>query len=90
MISAVRDDTREYLDKKVAQLKKLGLEKVSALAKEGFAGDEIISIARKTSNALIAMCSHGRSGLKRWVLGSVTENVVRHGHNPVLIFRGLF
>jgi len=90
VISAVRDDTREYLDKKVAQLKKLGLEKVSALAKEGFAGDEIISIARKTSNALIAMCSHGRSGVKRWVLGSVTENVVRHGHNPVLIFRGLF
>jgi len=36
---------------------------------------------------LIAMCSHGRSGVKRWVLGSVTENVVRHSDDPVLVVR---
>jgi nucleotide-binding universal stress UspA family protein len=56
-------------------------------AKEGFAGDEIIAIGRKTPDALIAMCSHGRSGVKRWVLGSVTENVVRHTADPVLVAR---
>jgi len=33
------------------------------------------------------MCSHGRSGVRRWVLGSVTETVVRHASNPVLILR---
>jgi nucleotide-binding universal stress UspA family protein len=90
LISAVRDEAKEYLDKKVAEVKKLGVETVSALAKEGFGRDEIISIARKTPNALIAMCSHGRSGVKRWMLGSVTEGVVRHGDNAVLIFRGSF
>ena len=90
LISAVRDEAKEYLDKKVAEVKKLGVEAVSALAKEGFASDEIISIGRKVPNALTAMSSHGRSGVKRWVLGSVTENVVRHSHNPVLIFRGSF
>ena len=37
--------------------------------------------------ALIAMCSHGRSGIGRWVLGSVTENVVRHSDAPVLVVR---
>jgi hypothetical protein len=31
------------------------------------------------------MCTHGRSGLKRWVLGSVAEKVVRHSSSPVLI-----
>ena len=87
LISAVRDETNEYLEKRVAEIKKLGVEKVSALSKEGFAGDEIIAMGRSTPEALIAMCSHGRSGVKRWVLGSVTENVVRHTVDPVLVAR---
>jgi hypothetical protein len=33
------------------------------------------------------MCTHGRSGVKRWVLGSVTEKVVRLSRDPVLIIR---
>ena len=87
LISAVRDEAKDYLDKKAAEIRKLGVEKVSAVSKEGFAGDEIIAIGRKTSDGLIAMCSHGRSGVKRWVLGSVTENVVRHTADPVLVVR---
>ena len=87
LIAGVRDEAKEYLDKKVAEMKKVGVAKVSALSKEGFAGDEIIALGRKTPDALIAMCSHGRSGVKRWVLGSVTENVVRHSDDPVLVVR---
>jgi nucleotide-binding universal stress UspA family protein len=87
LISAVRDEANEYLDKKAADVKKFGVEKVSVIAKEGFAGDEIIALGRKTPEGLIAMCSHGRSGVKRWVLGSVTENVVRHTTDPVLVAR---
>lgn len=34
---------------------------------------------------LIAMCSHGSTGLKRWVLGSVAEKVARHSPIPVLV-----
>jgi nucleotide-binding universal stress UspA family protein len=87
LIASVRDEASEYLDKKVAEMKKLGVAKVSAVSKEGFAGDEIIALGRKTADSLIAMCSHGRSGVKRWVLGSVTENVVRHSDEPVLVVR---
>ncbi len=87
LISAMRDEANEYLGKKAAEVKKLGVEKVSVSAKEGFAGDEIIALGRKTPAGLIAMCSHGRSGVKRWVLGSVTENVVRHTADPVLVAR---
>jgi nucleotide-binding universal stress UspA family protein len=68
-------------------VKKLGIGKVSCVAKEGFAADEIISLARKSPDNLIAMCTHGRSGVKRWVLGSVTETVVRHSADPVLVIR---
>jgi nucleotide-binding universal stress UspA family protein len=87
LIASVRDESNEYLEKKVAEVKKLGVEKVSAATKEGFAGDETIAMGRKTPDSLIAMCSHGRSGVKRWVLGSVTETVVRHSSGPVLVAR---
>ena len=87
LIDSVRDEAKEYLDKKVAAVKNLGVAKVSVLSKEGFAGDEIIALGRTIPEALIAMCSHGRSGIGRWVLGSVAENVVRHSDAPVLVVR---
>jgi nucleotide-binding universal stress UspA family protein len=87
LIAAVRDEATQYLEKKAAEVKKLGVEKVSVVAKEGFAADEIIALGRKNSDSLIAMCSHGRTGVKRWVLGSVTEAVVRHSGDPVLVMR---
>ena len=86
MIAEIRDEAREYLEKKIAELKKLGIENVSYIARDDFSSDEIIKIGRETPDNLIAMCSHGRSG-KRWVLGSVTETVVRHSENPVMVLR---
>ena len=87
LIASVRDETNQYLEKKAVEIKQLGVEKVSSIAKEGFAGDEIIAMGHNTPNGLIAMCSHGRSGVRRWVLGSVAENVVRHTSDPVLVAR---
>jgi nucleotide-binding universal stress UspA family protein len=69
-------------------MKRLGVAELSYIAREGFAPDEIISLGQNTSNDLIAMCTHGRSGIKRWALGSVTETVVRHSGDPVLVLRG--
>ena len=51
------------------------------------AADEIIALGRKSPGGLIAMCSHGRSGVNRWVLGNVAETVVRHTGDPVLVLR---
>jgi nucleotide-binding universal stress UspA family protein len=87
VLAGERDEAVEYLEKKVDELKRLGIEKVSYIAKEGLGADEIIKIARETPDNFIAMCSHGRSGVKRWVLGSVTETVVRHSGDPVLVAR---
>ena len=89
LTASVRDEANDYLDKKIAEMKKLGVEKISYTTKEGLGADEIISLGRKTPDNLIAMCSHGRSGVKRWVLGSVTETVVRHSGDPVLIIRAV-
>lgn len=87
LIAGVRDEATQYLEKKAAEVKKLGVEKVSVVSKEGFAADEIIALGRKNPDSLIAMCSHGRTGVKRWMLGSVTEAVVRHSGDPVLVLR---
>jgi nucleotide-binding universal stress UspA family protein len=87
LMAGMRDEANEYLQKKVTEMKTLGVERVSALAKEGFAGDEIIALGRNTPNGLIAMSSHGRSGVKRWVLGSIAETVARHTADPVLVVR---
>jgi nucleotide-binding universal stress UspA family protein len=87
LIAAIDIDVSRYLEEKADVLRKAGLEKVSCASKEGLSADEIINFARRTSDNLIAMCSHGRSGVTRWMLGSVTESVVRHSGDPVLITR---
>ena len=87
LISAMRDEVVAYLDKKAQAIKQLEVDRVSTIAEYGLAADEIIALARKTPDVLIAMCSHGRSGVKRWVLGSVTETVARHSGDPVLVTR---
>ena len=85
---ALRDEAQSYLEKKVGELKRKGIEKVSFATPEGSGADEIVALGRRTADNLIAMCTHGRSGVKRWVLGSVTEKVVRLSGDPVLIVRG--
>ena len=88
LLASMRGEAVSYLEKKVEAVKKMGVDKVSYVAKEGFAADEIIIMGRKTPGNLIAMCTHGRSGVRRWMLGSVTETVVRHSGDPVLVIRG--
>jgi len=75
----------KYLDGKMHELKTKGLTDVASRASEKEAAQEIIDVAAEEPNSLIAMCTHGRSGVQRWVLGSVTEKVVRHSTCPVLV-----
>lgn len=87
LVAELSREAREYLDAKVKELRSRGLEKIRAETLEGAAADVIIDQAHKTRDSLIAMCTHGLSGLKRWVLGSVAEKVVNHAESPLLIIR---
>ena len=49
------------------------------------AGDEIIDMSKKTGADLVVMSTHGRSGLGRWLIGSVAEKVLRHGETSLLL-----
>jgi nucleotide-binding universal stress UspA family protein len=83
----VKEQAREYLEKKAREIQKLGVERVSCVVREGLSADQIIKCAAEAPDQLIVLCSHGRSGVRRWALGSVTETVVRHTTNPVLVLR---
>jgi nucleotide-binding universal stress UspA family protein len=64
LISAMRDEAVAYLEKKAEAMKKSGIDKVSIIAEYGPAADQIISLARKTPDNLVAMCTHGWSPLR--------------------------
>jgi nucleotide-binding universal stress UspA family protein len=84
---ALEAEAREYVGAKVKELKAKGLENVSSVVEFGFPAEKIIELAQKIPDNFVAMCTHGRSGIKAWALGSVTERVVRHSGDPVLVIR---
>ena len=83
----IKGEATDYLQAKIEELQAEGIEKVSFVLVEGRGPEEIIDLARKTSNNLVAMSTHGRSGIGRWVLGSVTDRVVCYSGDPVLVIR---
>ena len=85
----LHEESEKYLDGKVASLQADGFTAVSATVIEGDAASELIDLAAEPPQSLIAMSTHGRSGLGRWVLGSVAEKVVQHSLAPVLLIRAL-
>jgi nucleotide-binding universal stress UspA family protein len=77
-------EAKDYLAAKTTELARQGLSKISSVFDLGYGAEEITALARKTPDNFIALCTHGRSGVKRWVLGSVTDRVVRHSGDPLL------
>jgi len=75
--------TRQVADKAKAE----GLE-VERNTVEGHPAEEIIKYSEKNSINLIVMGTLGKSGLDRFLLGSVAEKVVRTSKIPVLVVRG--
>ena len=51
----------------------------------GAADEAILDYAKENNIDLIVMSTHGRSGVHRWIFGSVTQRVLRHSPVPVLI-----
>ena len=47
----------------------------------------VLELSEEVPDALIAIATHGRSGLGRWLIGNVVDRVVDHATTPVLIVR---
>lgn len=87
LIDELEEEAIDYLDQKVSTLRQQGLKEVDRRHLTGSAPRQILDVARATSGSCIAMCTHGRSGVQRWALGSVADQVVSHVAVPVLVIR---
>ena len=52
---------------------------------DGPPAETIADVAQEIPHSLVLVTTHGRSGLKRLMLGSVTDSVVRNAHGPVMV-----
>ncbi len=81
---AAVDQAQEYLQDVQRRLEASGLT-VRAIVRWGDPAGEILAAAQEGRADLIAMATHGRGGLGRWMLGSVADRVVRAATIPVLV-----
>ncbi len=77
---------KEYLEGVAGGLRGKGLTVNTAVA-HGQASDEIADFVEKNKVDLIVMAVHGRNGMGRWVLGSVSDRVLREAKVPLLLVR---
>jgi nucleotide-binding universal stress UspA family protein len=85
-----RLEAENYLTDRVEYLRARGIANVESMVIDGGvdgAAAEILDVANNTSHNIVVMSSHGESGLGRWLIGSVTQRVVRHSTGPVLVIR---
>jgi nucleotide-binding universal stress UspA family protein len=78
--------TQAYFDRVTASLQDQGIP-VETVVLEGRPGALITEYAEANQVDLIVLCSRGRSGLSRWLMGSVADRVVRGATVPVLLVR---
>jgi len=82
-----KEAAETYLLNLSEELKKRGL-KVTATVRTGQqVAVEIIDFAKEVGADLIIMCTHGRSGISRWVMGSVALKVLTRAETPILLIR---
>ena len=78
---------KEYLHGAKDRLRDMGVASVEENLLKGHAAEVITDLAQEMPRCMVLMSSHGRSGIGRWILGSVADRVVRYGKGPVLIVR---
>jgi len=85
-LNLIKERVSDYLTKTGELLKQKGVT-VRTVVSSGNAADEIIKAAEENHVDLIAMSTHGRSGLRRLAFGSITDKVLRRSPVPVLMVR---
>ncbi len=82
----VEQELKEYLRKVASRLESVAAE-VEVTVRSGRPADEILTFADNVGADLIAMTTHGRSGIRDWIFGSVADRILRGATCPVLLVR---
>jgi nucleotide-binding universal stress UspA family protein len=87
-LEQIKKPVIEYLDRIGATLKKDSMVAIKSLVKVGDdPADEILKASDELMIDLIAISTHGRSGITRWAYGSVADRILRGGNTPVFMVR---
>ncbi len=78
---------RTMLDAQAEKVRAVGGTVAQAHLRMGKADHEIVTLAEEIGAGLIVMGGRGRGGIRRALIGSVSDSVVRHAHCPVLVVR---
>jgi len=84
IIEDIEIETEEYLVTEVTKLEQEGA-KVTSIMRKGPIPEMILQVADEVHADVIAMSTHGRTGVQRWLLGSVADRVVHYSHIPVML-----
>ena len=82
-----RQEARKILDRQVDRAREAGGNVAKAHLKMGAADEEIVLLAEDLEADLIIMGTRGLGRLRRALIGSISDSVVRHAHCPVLVVR---
>lgn len=84
IIKEVEEEADAYMMNEVIKLRGEDIN-VSGITRDGLVPDTILAVADETHADVIAMSTHGRTGVKRWLMGSVADKVVHYAHIPVML-----
>jgi nucleotide-binding universal stress UspA family protein len=88
-LEAVRKDAQEIIDEQVRKAEGASGTVAGAHLRTGERRDQaIVQLADELGAGLIVMGSRGLGGIRRALMGSVSDSVVRHAHCPVMVVRG--
>jgi nucleotide-binding universal stress UspA family protein len=84
----MRRSSRALLDEQARKMRDAGAKVAKKHLRNGRPEQEIVALAEELGAGLIVMGGRGLGGMKRALMGSVSDSVVRHAHCPVLVARG--
>jgi nucleotide-binding universal stress UspA family protein len=86
VVESLKGKARDYLEKIGTTLRGRGCV-VRSEVRVGESAQQIIRVADEIGAHLVVMSTHGRSGIKKWAFGSVTDKVLQAGHTPIMLVR---
>ncbi len=76
---------KAYLDKIVDEIKEPGIRKKRSVILRGKPAEQILDYVERNKIDIIAAASHGHSGIRRWVIGSTVDKIIKAAKTPVLL-----
>ena len=87
-IESLKASAKDYLEQLTARMQNKGIStKYVMIETRGDIAEEINNYTAQNYIDLVVMATHGRSGPRRWVLGSVANKVLNEGNTPIMLIR---